>query len=518
MLEPSAATDWLDFSISQNTNYKVQTEDRDPKLRSFKVPLFAALALLIPAGFTAFYFWPRSSIETPIKTIAVLPFKPLVAEQRDETLELGMADALIAKLSVGEGITIRPLSATRRFNSVEQDSVAVGRGLGVEAVLDGSIQISGDRVRILAKLLRVGDGKQLWADQFDEKFTDIFNVQDSISERVAAALKIQLAGKEKKRYTENIEAYQLYMRGRYHTLRLTRAETVKGISYFEQAIALDPNYALPYVGLANAYVPMALTSDMPSWEVIPKAKAAALRAVEIDPGIAEAHATLGMIFFWYDWDWKAAEKQCLQAIAVNPNSAEAHFSYAHILTNSKRHSQALAEVKRSRELNPLYLLTNALEGQILFFAGHYDEALETLNKAIDLEPNFWLSHLFISRVYGEKGMHTPAVAAAQKAGELSGNSQSKAYRAYALTKGGKLREARVILEELLTLSTTRYVPSYNIALVYNGLGEQEKALDYLEKGFAEKDLRMVFLPVEPMWNNLRSDSRFISLLRRMTIE
>ena len=511
------------LELETNRNHRLKTEGRQTSDKRESRLWLAAIVLIAVAGlsFLGFHSWggkPQPAPAAPIKTVAVLPFKPLVVENRNEALELGMADALIAKLSGGEEITVRPLSAIRKFSSLEQDSLAAGRELEVEAVLDGSLQTSGDRIRISAKLLRVGDGKQLWTEQFDEKFTDIFAVQDSISERVATALKIRLGGKEKKRYTENVEAYQLYMKGRYHALRLTRAETDKGIAYFQQAIELDPNYALPFLGLVEAYLPMALTTGVPSWEVMPKAKAAALRAVEIDASIAEAHATLGLISFWYDWDWQAAEKQCLQALELKPNSAEARFAYAHLLSNTGRHAQALAEIKLARELDPLSLGTNALEGQILFFAGKYDEALDRLNKTIDLEPNFWLSHLFISRVYGEKGMHTEAVAAANKAGELSGNSQSSAYRAYALAKWGKLTEARAVLEELLKLSTTRYVPPYNIALVYNGLGEREKALDYLEKGYAEKDVRMVFLKVEPQWNNLRSDSRFISLLKRMRLE
>lgn len=510
-------------NLGTNQDQKPKTENRttkDEKQNRFWLISLGVFSVLVLSSL-GFYLWRENvtpASDALIKTVAVLPFKPLIAEKRDETLELGMADALISKLSGGEEITVRPLSAIRRFNSVEQDSVAAGRELGVEAVLDGSIQISGDRVRVLAKLLRVGDGKQLWTEQFDEKFTDIFAVQDSISERVATALKIRLGGKEKKRYTENVEAYQLYMKGRYHALRLTRAETDKGIAYFQQAIEVDPNYALAYLGLAEAYMPMALTSEVPSWEVMPKAKAAALRAVEIDANIAEAHATLGFIIFWYDWDWQAAEKQYLRALELNPNSAETHFSYAHLLSNTGRHAQALVEIKLARELDPLSLITNALEGQILFFAGKYDEALDRLNKTIDFEPNFWLSHLFISRVYSEKGMHTEAVAAAKKAGELSGNSLSNAYRAYALAKWGKLTEARAVLEELLQVSTTRYVPPYAFAVVYYGLDERERALNYLEKGYAEKDVRMVFLKVEPMWKNLRSDSRFISLLKRMGLE
>ena len=480
-----------------------------------------SILVSLALGSMGFYIWSENSKptpEAPIKTVAVLPFKPLAAENRNEALELGMTDTIISKLSGGEEITVRPLSAIRRYNSVEQDSLIAGRELDVEAVLDGTIQTSGERIRVSAKLLRTSDGKQLWTGQFDEKFTDIFAVQDSISERVAAALKIRLGNLEKKRPTENVEAYQLYMKGRYHALNLTRAETDKAIAYFQQAIDLDPNYALAYVGLARTYLPMALTSGVPSWEVLPKAKAAALRAIEIDETLAEAHAVLGYILFFYDWDWQAAEKEYMRALELNPNSAEAHFGYAHLLSNTGRHEQALAEIELSRELDPVSLVTNALEGQILFFAGRSDDSLDRLNKTIDLNPNFWLSHLFISRVYTEKGMHAKAVAAAKKAGELSGNSQSEAYHAYALAKWGKLEEARTVLDELLKLSTERYVPPYNFAVVYNGLGESDKALDYLEKGFAEKDVRMVFLKVEPKWNNLRSEPRFIDLMKRMNFE
>ncbi len=509
--EPSALMDRLG-AASQITDFASQNEDRKPRAEirhsSFRILLLAAVASLIVASVTGMYFWRQSSLATTTKTVAILPFKSLVPDQRDEALELGMADALISKLSEGEEITVRPLSAIRRYHSPEQDSIAAGRELKVGAVLDGSLQTSGDRIRVLARLFRVSDGKQLWAAHFDEKFTDIFTVQDSISERVATALKIRLATEEKRHYTDNIEAYQLYMRGRYHALRLTRAETDKAIVYFQQAIELDRNYALPYLGLARAYLPMALTSGLPSWEVMPKAKEAALRAVEIDPSISEAYATIGFINFWYDWDWQAAEKQYQRALDLDPKSAEAHFGYAHLLSNSGRHEKALAEIKLSRELDPLSIVTNALEGQILFFAHHNDEALDSLQKTIDLEPNFWLSHLFISRVYSEKGMHAEAVAEAKRAGELSGNSQSDAYRAYALAKWGKLSEARAVLDQLLKLSTERYVPPYNIALAYNGLGEREKALDYLEKGFAEKDVRMVFLTIEPQWNNLRAERRF----------
>ena len=510
----------------------LQPEDEDflatDKGRPTKAKIAGRFWLIVLAIFSVlglsslgFYLWRGNAkpvpSDAPIKIVAVLPFKPLVAENRDEALELGMADTLISKLS-GEDIIVRPLNAIRRYGSLEQDSLTAGRELGVEAVLDGSIQISDERIRVSARLLRTGDGRQLWTGQFNEAFTDFFAVQDSISERVASALKVQLGNSGKKRPTENVEAYQLYMKGRYHALNLTRGETDKGIAYFQQAIQIDPNYALAYVGLAEAYLPMALTSGVPSWELMPQAKAAALRAIEIDETLAEAHAALGLVIFWYDWDWQAAEKEYLRALELNPNSAEARFAYAHLLSNIGRSEKALVEIKRARELDPVSLRTNALEGQILFFAGKYDEALDRLNKTIDLNPNFWLSHLFISDVYTEKGMHAEAVTALTKANAITGNSQSEAYRSYVLARSGKLAEARAVLDKLLKLSTTRYVPPYHFAIVYNGLGESQKALDNLEKAFAEKNVLMAFLKVDPKWNNLRNEPRFIDLLNRMRFE
>jgi len=499
----------------KSTNITPEPETRTLRTRFL---LVATVALLLIALVIGTYFWRRSSLNPTTKTIAVLPFKSLVAEERDEALELGMADALISKLSEAEEITVRPLSAVRRYDSPDQDSITAGRQLNVEAVLDGSLQTSGDRIRVMARLVRVSDGKQLWASQLEEKFTDIFRVQDSISERVATALKIRLTNKENRRYTDNVEAYELYMKGRFHALRLTRAETDKAVAYFQQAIELDRNYSLPYLGLASAYIPMALTSGLPSAEVIPKAKEATLRAVEIDPSNSEGYGMLGLISFWYEWDWQAAEKFYQRALDLDPKSADAHFGYAHLLSNSGRHERALAEIKLARELDPLSLRTNALEGQILFFAKDYDNALDRLQKTIDLDSNFWLSHLFISRVYTEKGMHSEAVAEAKKAAELSGNSQSHAYRAYALAKWGKLSEARVVLDELLKSSTETYVPPYNIALAYNAVGERERTLEYLEKGFSERDVRMVFLKVEPQWDSIRSEPRFVDLIKRMRIE
>jgi len=461
----------------------------------------------------------ESASDAPIKTIAVLPFKPLVAENRNEALELGMADTLIAKLG-GEEIVVRPFSAVRHYASVgQEDCLLAARQLGVQAVLEGTIQTAADRIRVSARLVCGDAGKQLWAGQFDEKFGDIFAVQDLISERVAAALHIRLTGEDKTRSTENVEAYQFYVKGRVHTEMLLLPELRKAIGYFERAIALDPNYALAYVGLAEACLRLSLVNNVPAFEAMLQAKAAALRATEIAPRNADTFSTLAWIVFWYDRDWQAAERYCLRGIKLNPNNSFVRMVHAHLLSNTGRHAEALSEIRRARELDPTSIFNQAIEGQILLFAGKTNEALDTLKILTEAIPNFWLGYLFISRVYNEKQMHAEAVAALAKAGELfPANKESTALRGYSLAKWGKLTQARAVLDELRQFSNREYVAPYNLAMIHNALGESRTALDYLEKAFAEKNVLMVFLKVEPKWNNLRNEPRFIDLMRRMNFE
>jgi DNA-binding winged helix-turn-helix (wHTH) protein/TolB-like protein/tetratricopeptide (TPR) repeat protein len=478
------------------------------------------LAILCVFGLTsfAFYVWrenPGFSEDRAIRSVAVLPFKSLLAEQRNEALELGMADAMIAKLSGVERLEVRPLSSVRKYASGETDSPLAGRELNAEAVLDGTIQTSGDRIRISARLLRSSDGKQLWTGQFDEMFTDIFAVQDSISERVASALQSRLS--RRRSHTDNIEAYQSYLNGRFHTFKLTPTEVQKGILYFNRAIELDPNYALAYVGLADAYRTVGLIGGMP--DALSKAKEAASKAIEIDEQLAEGHAILGFIIFFHDWDWAAAEKELTYALRLDPNSADAHFAYAHLLSNTGRHTEALAEARRASELDPLNMRTVGLESLFLLHAGKTDEAIARRERALELDPHFWGKYQGSAMFFIDKGMYGEAAEAARKAIELSGrNPWAMALAGHALAKSGKPDEARAIADDLLKDSGGPNFRPHSVALVYAALGEKDKAFYWLERGFELRDPGMTFLKVDRKWNDLRSDPRFVELLKKMNLE
>jgi serine/threonine-protein kinase len=480
----------------------------------------AALASGLALGLVWLVFlgWPGAagrSPDSPIGSVAVLPFRPLTAEHRNEMMELGMADSLIAKLSESERLVVRPLSAVRSFVALDQDPLAAGRVLAVEAVLDGSIQVSEDRMRVSARLLRVSDGRQLWAEQFDEKRTDVFGVQDAITEKVAAALSVRLSGRRHPE-TTNFEAYEQYMLGRLYSLKLVRSEVDKGILHFERAIEIDPNYALGYVGIAEAQFPLVMSNDVDPLSVFPQARRVAFRAVELNPNLADAQLALGMIAFWYDWDWPEAERRFVRALDLNPNNSRARSMYAHLLSNTGRHDRALAEARRARELDPASVFGRSIEGLFLQQARQTEAAVEHLRGAVDLEPMFWLSHHLLSASLIENRRYEEAVYEADVARKLSPlQTHSVAFRGVALAAHGRTAQARVVLDELLQASRERYVPPTNIGMLYAALGEKERALEQLEKAFAEKDVRMVFMKVEPRWDSLRSDARFVELMKRM---
>ena len=466
---------------------------------------------------------PRGTANLELKSIAVLPFKPVTPENRDPVLEMGMADSLISKLSSTGEIVVRSLTSVRKYAALDQDPLVAGRELQVSSVLEGNLQKAGDHIRVTARLIRVGNGSSVWAATFDEKLTDVFAVQDAISQKVADALALSLSGEAKsrliKRQTENIEAYQLYLTGRYHWSKATPPDIRKGIEFFQQSIELDPGYALAYAGLAAAHRALAMNADFPAKDCLPQAKAAAMKAIELDDSLAEAHSALSFGLIWYDWDWAAAEREAKRALALDPNSALSHFAYAHVLSDQGRHEKAIAEIARARELDPVFLLIRSLEGMMLNHAGRNDEALIRLQKVLELDPNFWATHLFLGKVYTQQQKYSEAIAEFTKARELSqGNSESIGSIGYVEAVAGHKDKARAVLEELKALSNQRYIPSSNVALVYNGLDDQNQALSFLDRACDERDPRVTLLKVDPRWDSFRSNPRFVAILKRVGLQ
>jgi serine/threonine protein kinase/Tfp pilus assembly protein PilF len=487
------------------------------RLRIAVAVLSALLLALIGLGS---WFFALRPLNAPIESIAVLPFVNESGIGDVEYLSDGMTESLITSLSQLPNLNVKARGSVFRYKHKDIDPRKVSAELSVQALLLGRVVQHGNDLTLYIELVDAKSENTLWKADYNRRVVNLVALQSEIARDVAAKLRVRLSGDEKQRlaknYTESVEAYQVYLKGRYHLAKLTQKETQESISYFQQAIDLDPSYALAYVGLATAYRSFTLSFDMPANESLPKAKAAAQKAVEIDEGLAEAHAVMGFTIFWYDWNWDEAENQFKRALELNPNSADTHLGYAHMLSSLGRHAEALAEAKRARELDPLNVLINANEGLYLNHAGRRDEALVRLQKTFELDSNFWLAHLFASNVYSDKGMYVQAVAEARKARELNPiSSLPLAYMGYALAKSGKQADSQEVLAELLKLSAEHYVPPSHVAFLYSGFGDHAETLAWLERGYQQRDPKMTFLKVQSNWNTLREDPRFQDLMRRI---
>jgi len=486
-----------------------------PKRR--RLIAFTALVVALVAGALA---WRLAAIRQPAipaqpRTIAILPFAPVVASERNEALELGMADSLIMELSRSTHLIVRPLNATRSFAALDQDPLDAGRQLEVDAVVEGTMQVIDGRVRASARLLRVADGQQLWAGKFEERFAHIFDVQDAIAERVAAALQIRLEPRANHR-TESVQAYELYMRGRLHALRLVMPEVQRGIEYYERAIAEDPSYALPYAGIADALRALVLSNDIPPAEMAPRAIAAATRAIELAPDLPEANSSRGMAAMWLEWDWRAAETYLLRAVELAPNDADAQIYLAHVYSNLGRKQEALTHARHAREINPVSPLVAALEGLYLTHQREQPEAVRRLEEAVSLEPQFWLSHHLLANALIDAGQYEAALPENAEAKRLSPlQTLSDAFGAIALARLGRKNEARAVLQSLSETARHTYVPPTHFALIETALGERDQAFAHLEAAFVVHDARLALLKIDPKWDDLRDDPRFAALLRRM---
>jgi TolB-like protein/Tfp pilus assembly protein PilF len=493
--------------------------------RTSLVALLIAFAALAVAAVVLFYHrGPQVDGTTaklsPVRSIAVLPFKPLGEGSGDEFLSLGMADALITRLSSLKQLLVRPTSSIVRYAGPDQDPIEAGRQQLVDAVLDGKIQRAGERVRVTVQLIRVQDGQQVWADKFDEKFTDIFALQDAISERVAEALALELTGAEQKlltrRYTENAEAYQLYLKGRYFWNKRTDESLKKGIEFFTKAIEKDSRYALAHAGLADSYIILGNFGLLPPYEAYPKAKTAAEEALKVDPDLVEAQVSLSFVKSLFERDWPGAEAGFRRAIELNPNYGPAHQWYGVSLAGAGRMEEAVAELKRAQEVDPLSLTINAVGGWIRYLAGDYDKAIQQEKTVLEMDPNFVLAHRYLGLAYEQKGLYAEAISELHRAVNLSGARPLDAGAlGHAYAVAGRTAEARKVLKEARGLSAQAYFPADEIALIYVALGEKDQAFDWLDRAFAERSPWLILLKVDPRFVPLRSDPRFTSFVHRV---
>ena len=508
--------------------YRFVGELRDPALprepaagpRDRRTRLVVAGALLVAsvAAAAAVWLWRRPPLAAPVRSVAVLPFRSLTND--GEYLGLGMADALITRLG-RTSLLVRSTGTVQRYTAPGVDPVAVGRELQVDSVLEGSIQTSADRLRATVRLLRVSDGSTLWAGSFDERQGDIFSVQDSISQRVATALALELTEAQRmeltRRDTADGEAYQLYLMGRFFWNKRTREAFERGAACFRQAVEKDPGYALAYSGLADSHIGMAFYHYASPQSAMPLAKAAALKALAIDDSLAEAHTSLAHVTANFEWDWPSAERSWKRAIALAPEYATAHQWYGiHYLAPMGRFEEAIAETRRARQLDPLSAVFNSFVCSALYFARKHDEAVEDCRKAIELHPEFGVAHWYLGRAYAEQGRFQEALPELQKAVALSGGSPlMKGTLGVGYARAGDRRAAERMLAELEKLQAESYASALDLAQIHAALGDRERAFHWLDQAVAERAFHLVYLKVWPELDPLRSDPRFGAVVGRL---
>jgi len=459
--------------------------------------------------------------DIPSKSIAVLPFDSLSEDKSNAYFAEGVQDEILTRLAKVADLKVISRTSTQRFKSAPSDLRDIAKQLGVMNVLEGSVQKASDQVRVNVQLINALTDAHLWADTYDRKLTDIFAVESEIAKTIADTLQAKLSGSEQHaiaaRPTENTEAHQLYLKGRFFWNKRTGNDLKKSIDYFEQAIAADPNYALAYAGIADAYVWLpGYTAGTPQ-DCYPKAKAAATKALQLDDTLAEAHTTLALAIWLYDFDSSQAIKEFQRAIELNPNYAIAHQQYGNnTLSALGRFDDAIVEGKRAVELDPLSLVINTDLGSDYYYARRYDEAIAQLRKTLEMDPGFYIAHLVLGQVLDAKGDRDAAIVECQKARALNDDPSVLGVlgRAYGLS--GNKMEAEKILDQLKELSKQRYVAAYSFALVYLGLGDKEKTLRWLEQSYQDRaGSDMGYIRVDPLVDSLRSDPRFEALAEKI---
>ena len=445
----------------------------------------------------------KSPEPPPMTSIAVLPFANMSVDVENEYFCDGLAEELLNALAKIEGLKVAARTSAFSFKGKNTNITDIARRLNVSTVLEGSVRRSGDRLRITAQLISAADGYHLWSERYDRQMRDIFDIQDEITLAIVGALKVQLLGEGKavvlKRYTDNTEAYQLYLKGRHHLNQYTEEGWRVGAEYFQQAIDKEPDYAPAYAGLALCYGANWFFGSVPPHEIVPKWKAAVRRALEIDANLAEAHYTLASIHFYCEWNWEKAEQEHQRAFELNPNSPDAHWRYGLFLCARNQFDKATEEAKRALELDPLSLMVRFFATWIFLFAQRLDLATKHAKRMLEMEPRFYGGHWQIGAVYSARRMYDESIEAYEKALALGGSPRYPILLSYLGNKygvAGRTEEARGALAQLLELSQSQYIAPINIARVYGGLGENDKAFEWMEKAYEERNGALVFLGLE----------------------
>jgi serine/threonine protein kinase/Tfp pilus assembly protein PilF len=495
-------------------------------LKKLLIPGLTAAALIITAIIIIWRVIPPK-IATLAKSakhsIAVLPFDDLSPKKDYEYLCEGIPDTLIQALTRVKDLRVPARISAFSFRGKNLEIKEIAQTLNVETVLMGSVQVIGDRLRVTPQLIDAKSGSYLWSDRFDRKLVDIFAIQDEIAQEVVKALKIKLLGGEEhsliKNYTANLEAYNLYLQGRYFWNMRTTEDIKKAVDYFSRAVENDPRYAPAYVGLADCYLMLPFYGSLPTKEFTQRAKSAISKALEVDEQLPEAYASLAKIKEWNEWDWKGAEQNYRRSIELNPNYATAHHWYAISLTIMGRLDEAMVETRKAIEIDPLSLVIKSTLGEELYFKGEYDRAIEQYLSTLELNKDFANAHGWLAKCYRQKGMLGDAVSELEKAAALDGNSSrtlGDLGNAYAIA--GNKAKAQEILATLLERSRQGFSVNSQVAFIYWGLGDKERTFEALEKAYQQSEIDIHYLKVEPAWQGLRSDDRFRVLLKKMNLE
>ena len=503
-----------------------RTVPRKFKLELVLIPLVLLSTVLLDINLLLHLKGPEAETLPASKwknSIAVLPFVDMSPQKDQEYFCDGMTEELINRLSNIKELKVPARTSSFVFKGRAEDIREIGRKLDVQTVLEGSIRKIDNQLRVTAQLVNIANGFHLWSDTYNRELKDIFSIQDEIASTIADKLKLMLLSDEKARVvkhsTENLEAYNLYLLGRYFYYKATEEDINKAIRYFEQAIAKDPGYALAYAGQATCYSVLCATGYLAPKESYPKAKEAVVKALELDEELGEAHASLGYLKFFLDWDFAGAEREFKRAVKLSPGNVDVYILYSIYLSCAGRFDEAIAGFKRAVELDSASPVTYTYLGGFGYhIAGRFDEAIDQIKKGLDMDPNNLLGQLFLASAYALKGMYGEAIAQADKLISVWPTLEDSlilSFMGWVYAVSGRQEKARGLLNRMLDLRERRYIDAYNIGSVYAGLGEKDKAFEWLNKAYEERAGQMIWIKVDPWIMNLRSDPRYKELLKKM---